>query len=459
MPARSHSTGEVLRQRPVRDFLSDIATPIPLAHGEALSQVTLGIGVAGGAMAAGLGVAAWLMSGMGAVVWGNIYLCLATGAVITYIRRTGQYERGYTAIVILVFLCGFPFLYLAGGDYRPTMSYFFLFGLALTPLLIQGSTFFILTSLELVAYTTCWLLGRSGWLVEDASANAPVTNADLLEAVGYIVIEFSLVVVLFVLNRFYLRSRYQEVLATQSVERASREKDALLATVAHELNTPLAVIGAVADETRSALQTAPLAGSARSATHGVTVIGEEARRLGDMVSRLLDLSRLSDGRLQLNIKREDLGEVIENVMPVCARMCQPNGNSLVLEPGDSSPLVLCDAARISQVVINLVSNATRHTHGGTISISLDQDDQFAIISVADTGEGMSPEVLATVHNPEVVRPSSTGLGLGLSISRAIVHQHGGTASMTSEPGVGTVASFTLPLALPDVAGPGQVGVG
>jgi signal transduction histidine kinase len=404
------------------------------------------IGFAGAAVAVAMGVLAAFMDGATAVVLGNTWIAVVVIGVMAYINITGEYDRGYTAIVILVFLGGFPFLYLVGGPYRPAMVYFFMLGLALTSLMVQGPTYFILACLEVTAYTTCWALSLTGLIgTAEQRAQAEFTRWSILEGVALVSVEVVLSGSAFALARFFLVIRYQAVLQNRALEAMSRDKDKLLATVAHELNTPLAVISAIADETRASLRSQGKTATNDACARGVEVVGSEARRLGDMVGRLLDLSRLTEGHMPITLHQEDLGEVIEQVMPVCARMCQPNSDTLRLAPGDADPLVLCDAGRVRQVIVNLVANAARYTRNGSITIAMDQDDQFAIVTVTDTGDGMPEETLKLVNSGNTAVPSKTGLGLGLALSRTIIHRHGGVMTVTSEEGVGTSVRFTLPL--------------
>ncbi|PZQ38964.1 MAG: hypothetical protein DI570_31155 [Phenylobacterium zucineum] len=121
--------------------------------------------------------------------------------------------------------------------------------------------------------------------------------------------------------------------------------------------------------------------------------------------------------------------------------------------GSAAPVVLADRERITQVLVNLLSNASRHTHDGTISVAVTERGGLAQVSVSDTGEGIAPDVLAQLGRQPVrsrlegVRSAKdTGLGVGLLISREIVVAHGGELSFESTLGAGTTVRMTLPLA-------------
>jgi len=116
-------------------------------------------------------------------------------------------------------------------------------------------------------------------------------------------------------------------------------------------------------------------------------------------------------------------------------------------PG-SVPQALCDDQRIMQVIVNLVSNSAKHTRDGEITVKTGQDGDLVRITVSDTGDGIPPERMAALLDRyrEKRGPDDTGTGLGLPICKHIVEAHGGTLEIQSEPGRGTNASFTLPIA-------------
>jgi signal transduction histidine kinase len=181
-----------------------------------------------------------------------------------------------------------------------------------------------------------------------------------------------------------------------------------------------------------------------------------------MVAQLMDVSRIEEGRLSVEPAPMDLSVIVQETCGMYAPLAARGGNTIEIARGGASPLVLADRNRVAQVLVNLIANAARHTHDGTITVTLSEQGGFAQVEVRDTGEGIAPDLLkhlfvryaqeqeAPLHGP---RP---GLGLGLTISRHIITRHGGTLAVDSQMGRGTAARFTLPLATrPAPPGPGD----
>ncbi len=228
----------------------------------------------------------------------------------------------------------------------------------------------------------------------------------------------------------------------ESLEAANRLKDEFLATLSHELRTPLnAIVGWAA-----LLRAAPA--DPRRLQRGLDVIERNAKAQADLVSDLLDMSRVIRGTLQLRPASLDLADVvraaIDTVRPAA------DAKSITF----STELAPCptagDAGRLQQVVWNLLSNAVKFTpHGGTVRIALSRAGSEAQLVVSDSGPGIPPAFLPYVFEPfrqADAGPARAhgGLGLGLAIVRRLVQLHGG--SVAAENGqVGARFTVRLPL--------------
>jgi PAS domain S-box-containing protein len=236
----------------------------------------------------------------------------------------------------------------------------------------------------------------------------------------------------------------QERQARAEAEQANRLKDEFLATLSHELRTPLS---SIYGWTRM-LQTGQLAPERTS--HALEVIARNAQAQRDLITELLDVSRITMGRVSLNLRPVDLAEIVraavDGVRP--ASTARDLALEVMCEPG--TPPVTGDPDRLQQVVWNLVTNAVKFSHrSGRIEIRVRHLGPTVDLTVRDTGIGIAPDVLPHVFDRFRQADSSTtraygGLGLGLSIVRHIVELHGGTVAATSE-GVGQGASFTVRL--------------
>ena len=249
-----------------------------------------------------------------------------------------------------------------------------------------------------------------------------------------------------------LLAREQE--ARRHLENLNRTKDELLATVSHELRTPLNSIFGWA----RMLQSTTMNEAAR--TRAVNAIVRSASAQARLIEDLVDLSRIVTGQMRLDFEPMDPNAVIEAAMDSVRPAADAKG--IVLASALDRSIGLMEGApdRLQQVAWNLVMNAVKFTsRGGRIDVAVRRGDGTVDIIVSDTGEGIAPEVLPHIFEPFRQEDSSStralgGLGLGLTLVRQLVEQHGGTVRADS-PGKGGGATFTvsLPLTAPRTDGP------
>ena len=229
-------------------------------------------------------------------------------------------------------------------------------------------------------------------------------------------------------------------------EAASKAKDHFLAALSHELRTPLTpVLMRVSALARSADLPEGLRADLRMIQRNVEL---EARLIDD----LLDLTRVSRGKLTLHFEVTDVHALLEHAVAICREGGENRQLAIDLEPGATEHHVQADSARLQQVFWNLLKNAVKFTpDGGRIRVITSNPEPGRIeVAVIDPGIGIAPEDLPRLFNafeqgnPEITRTFG-GLGLGLAISKALVDQHGGTLTGLS-PGRGLGATFTLGLA-------------
>jgi PAS domain S-box-containing protein len=242
-----------------------------------------------------------------------------------------------------------------------------------------------------------------------------------------------------------------ERVARAEAERASRVKDDFVAMVSHELRTPLnAILGWTQLMTRSRNDAALTA-------RGLDVIARNTRLQAQLISDLLDISRIVAGKLQLDTRSLDLRSIVGQALETLEEEARSKGVEIVQELDDAAALVSGDASRLQQIVWNLVSNAIKFTpRGGRVRVRLDFLGGLARIEVADDGAGIRPEFLPHVFDrfqqaDRSITRRFGGLGLGLSIVKHLVELHGGEVQAASA-GEGKGASFTVTLpVLPDMS--------
>jgi CheY-like chemotaxis protein len=232
---------------------------------------------------------------------------------------------------------------------------------------------------------------------------------------------------------------------------ANRLKDEFLATLSHELRTPL---NAMLGWTRL-LRMEQL--TPQESSHGLEVIERNVRAQAKLIEDLLDVSRITAGKLRLHARHTELEPILQAAVESARPNAQARGVSLSLqvEPAAAGGLITCDPDRLQQVFWNLLSNALKFTlAGGKISVVCTQREGYYRISFTDTGRGISPDFLPYVFDRFRQGDASTirshgGLGIGLTIVRHIVELHGGSVHAESA-GEGRGATFmvALPVAAP-----------
>ena len=242
----------------------------------------------------------------------------------------------------------------------------------------------------------------------------------------------------------------REQAARASAEKANRLKDHFLAVVSHELRTPLNAILGWADMLRRGTL------DERQRQRASRTILDSAKRQSQLIEDLLDVARISSGKLRLNRAILDPRDVVVDAAHVVQPLAEAKGLRLTIDAAPSVGGVYGDAARLQQVVSNLLSNAVKFTpDGGSVHVTVRQLRESVEIAVADSGEGIPADFLPAVFEPfRQADDSSTrthpGLGLGLSIVKSLVHAHHGTVHAESD-GRGTGATFIV--RLPAVTSP------
>ena len=227
---------------------------------------------------------------------------------------------------------------------------------------------------------------------------------------------------------------------------ASREE--LLAIVSHDLRNPLGAIVTSAE----GLEYAELEGEAGEfVTEMQGLILSSARHMDKLIGDLLDLASHAAGTLAVDPSPHDGREIVTACARACAAAAAARGLTLV-HAGTPGPLLQCDRERTLQILANLVGNAIKFSAAGErIVLDVRPDGRFARFSVTDSGRGMDPDELAHLFERHWQRDSGDrrGIGLGMSIVKALVEAHGGEIDVDSEPGRGTRVRVGLPLAGPD----------
>ncbi|MBI4444704.1 MAG: PAS domain S-box protein [Acidobacteria bacterium] len=243
----------------------------------------------------------------------------------------------------------------------------------------------------------------------------------------------------------YARLYHSEQEARLAAEEANRAKDQFLAVLSHELRTPLTPIIGWSNLLRDPQRKL-------SVQTGLDVIDRNARLLARLIEDLLTLSSSRFGQLHLQEDEADLSVLLSQCLDSISESMRQKQLELALNLPDAPVVMRADRGRLMQALGNILNNAVKFTGpGGLISVTLCRQDRRAVITVQDTGTGIAPEFLPYLFEPFRQADFSTarkhgGLGLGLSITRQIIHAHGGTIRAESS-GTGTGSTFIIDLPL------------
>ena len=234
-----------------------------------------------------------------------------------------------------------------------------------------------------------------------------------------------------------------------TAKEANQAKSAFLAKMSHELRTPMnAIIGYSEILLEDANDNAN-----KSAIDDLNKILSAARHLLGLINDVLDLSKIEAGKMDLFLESFDVGTLIREAATTVAPLVEKKGNRLVVECSDQIGVIHADATKLRQVLLNLLSNASKFTTDGKITLRARREPglrgDFVTIDIVDTGIGMSAEQMGRLFQSFAQADSSTtarygGTGLGLAISRQFARLMGGDVTVDSEPGKGSTFTARIP---------------
>ncbi len=223
-----------------------------------------------------------------------------------------------------------------------------------------------------------------------------------------------------------------------------QRKDDFLAMLAHELRNPLTPLVTAIELLRRQR------GDARVTDRHLDIMSRQLRQLTRLVEDLLDVSRVSHGRIELRRAPLLLGEVLGDAIEASRPLLTARGHSIALDMPDEPLPLYADSVRLTQVFSNLVHNAAKYTDSaGKITVSVTREAGEAVVRLRDNGVGIAPEMLSRVFDlftqaPVSLARAEGGLGLGLTLVRSLVELHGGRVTAHSE-GLGRGSTFTVHL--------------
>lgn len=246
-------------------------------------------------------------------------------------------------------------------------------------------------------------------------------------------------------------SQRRALALVSELEEGDRNKNLFLSVLSHELRNPLATIVA-------GLSLIDITDDREQVANAREIIRRQTHQLCKLVDDLLELTRITQKKIELKRETVNLNEIVRHAVNDAGRMFREKNLQLCMEMPEEPILLHADPVRLTQCISNYLSNACKFTpENGTVWISAGTEQNNAVISVWDNGIGISPDLLGRLFTPfiqadhSLARSGNNGLGLGLSIVKAIVELHGGTVTVSS-PGLGKGALFTMKLPVSEKSG-------
>ncbi len=253
------------------------------------------------------------------------------------------------------------------------------------------------------------------------------------------------------------RSRLQRLTQEQAAALADldRRKDEFLAMLSHELRNPLAPILNAALLLRLHSNRNRLRGIENPILQqSAGIIERQVGQLTQIVDELLEVSRITTGRIQLHQETIGLGVVVENAVATVRSLIDQRKHDLTVSLPAQEIWLHADAARLEQVVVNLLTNAAKYTdNGGHVWLTVQQEGEEAVLRVRDTGVGITPEILPRIFDlftqaERSLDRAQGGLGIGLALVQRLVELHGGMVAASSVLGKGSEFVVRLPAVSP-----------
>ena len=402
------------------------------------------IGIIAGVMVAVAGA----FSGAGPLVF---LFNLAISPLSYIMLRVAEKKKCYRLCswlwFFLIFMISFPALFFLCGGHRSGLSGLFILAVAYTASLFEKRDKIVAVALEFAMYAACTLIGY--YCPEMLAVLASDFTYTLHSVMNFISSGTVVLIMLVLKNRMISarNNRIEELMRelearNETLTQYDKMKNDFLSTVAHEINTPLAIIAASGGDTLDLLGETPL--KVDEITDNLMQSDRMVKLIDNILQSLTDTAAIEQGRIPLNRQPVDMSELLRVVCNIQHKKLDANDNALTFELQPDLPEIWLDPEKIEQVMINLLSNAFQHTRGGNITVKLSKEDKIQIVSVADNGEGMNAEMVRVALKQYVSTKADHWYhGIGLYICRRIIVAHGGEVWIESEEGRGTAIHFSL----------------
>jgi len=375
-------------------------------------------------------------------VFANLWATVFAFLILWHVNKTKKYELYNLLIIIVVFIFLFPVIFFLSGGYRSGVPSFFVFALVYTALVQRGKQRIIFMAVEFVLYDICLIIAYS--YPDTVISYGTETEMEFDVIVGCLFTAVALVTAISRYIAIYERRLSELEIVINKQQDINRAKTEFLQYVSHELRTPVTVLTNYARDSVNELAKPVL--DIPEINYNQNRIIAEGEHLKRMVSQLLDITAIEDGRLTIIKTPVSLADIITRTAVAYNEVIDQSGNRLLLDIPDGLQEVEADCDVIEQILYNFLTNAAKHTKKGTITVSLSESDGKQKVRVSDTGEGINPNLINKIFYRFVdYEKLPDKNGLGLYICKKYINAHGGDIDIYSEQGKGTDIWFSLPV--------------
>lgn len=242
----------------------------------------------------------------------------------------------------------------------------------------------------------------------------------------------------------------EEIKAKNHVERNLKMQEEFLANISHELKTPLNVIFSTVQLAELYLRNGSVTDSKDKLTKGVQIIKQNCYRLTKLISNIVDLSRIDSGFFELDLSNENIVSIVEDIVQSVSQYVESQGMSITFDTDVEEKIISCDPNKIERIMLNLISNAIKYSDAGNeICVGISDKGSDVQISVKDSGIGIDNGYLESIFErfkqvDKSFSRSAEGSGIGLCLVKSIAELHGGSVSIESKLGEGSILKVSLP---------------
>lgn len=357
-----------------------------------------------------------------------------------YTKKTNDYKRPMVMVVVLVFVCLFPFMLIFNGGYRSGVPFFFVFGIVYTALLLDGKVAFTMITLESIIYAAVNVYSYYHPYHYETFSNEKLLLLDTIFCET--IVSLSIAVTTYFQIKVHRKKQNELNESIKLVEEANRAKTEFLAKMSHDIRTPLnTMLGMnemIAANTSSS--------NIREWVNDSNVSG---KILLSMIDDMLDLTRIEAGRIEVVNYPWETREVFAEIAKAWKIQANKKGLEFTSKVDENVPeFLIGDVSVIRKIVDNLLSNSVKYTESGGFILNVYWEDQLEIV-VADTGVGIPSKYIDEIYKPfergdRDVYKEKEGSGLGLSIVKELTEAVGGTISCRSVVDEGTEFTIRLP---------------